>query len=61
MKKFNRDSIEYYGLMIFIYTLMFGGIFLSGWISGVNWSEYGVDFSWSMLNTEELKAIIGMN
>lgn len=52
-----RNDFEYYLVMLCIYILLFGGIALSGWLTGTNWADYSFDVSWSMLNTEELKNI----
>lgn len=55
--RFTHTDFDYYLVMLFTYTLLFGGIVLSGWLTGTHWTDYSIDVSWSMLNTEELKKI----
>ncbi|MBH0229698.1 hypothetical protein [Halobacillus yeomjeoni] len=43
-----------------IITLLFGGIYLSGWFVGVDWGDYNLKFSWNMFNSEELRQLVGM-
>ncbi|WP_281975398.1 hypothetical protein [Halobacillus litoralis] len=52
------ERTAYFCTALSIYVVLFGGIIISGWISGVEWSDYWIDFSWNMLNTEELKDIV---
>ncbi|QAS51567.1 hypothetical protein [Halobacillus litoralis] len=52
------ERTAYFLTALSIYVVLFGGIIISGWISGVEWSDYWIDFSWNMLNTEELKDIV---
>ncbi|SFJ66969.1 hypothetical protein SAMN04487936_103267 [Halobacillus dabanensis] len=56
-RRFTHADFDYYLVMLFTYTLLFGGIILSGLLTGIHWTDYSIDVSWSMLNTEELKRI----
>lgn len=55
MKKF-----EYYVVLSVTYFLLFGGIFLSGWLVGTDWTDYSFQITWEMVNTEALKDIFIM-
>ncbi|MGP4062111.1 hypothetical protein [Halobacillus sp. H74] len=52
------ERTAYFLTALSIYVVLFGGILISGWIAGVEWTDYWIEFSWSMLNTEELKDIV---
>jgi hypothetical protein len=52
MKKF-----EYYVVLLMTYVLLFGGIFLSGWMAGTDWTDYSFKLTWEMVNKEAIKDI----
>ncbi|WP_392387199.1 hypothetical protein [Halobacillus karajensis] len=58
--KNNRELLEYISVIVSIYLILFGGIYFAGVYTGVDWTNYWIDFSWTMLNVEELKQIIGL-
>ncbi|ARI77540.1 hypothetical protein [Halobacillus mangrovi] len=55
-----KDEIESYAMSIIILLVLVGGIYLSGWIAGVHWEEYWIDFSWTMFNSEQIKQLVNI-
>lgn len=58
--RWDREVTEYYVMSMVIMILLFGSIYMAGWFTGVQWSDYVVPFSWEMVNVDELKQIIWM-
>ncbi|KHE72200.1 hypothetical protein [Halobacillus sp. BBL2006] len=55
-----KEQIECFIVSIFTLLVLFGVIFISGVVTGVDWGDYWVDFSWSMFNIEEIKQMVGV-
>lgn len=56
-----KQEVEYYLIALTILLSLFGGIFFSGWLSGVHWHDYLIPFSWDMFNIRELKQLVGIH
>ncbi|MFG6115542.1 MULTISPECIES: hypothetical protein [Thalassobacillus] len=56
----DKDTLLYYGMSFLVLIIFFGGIFISGIVTGVEWGEYIPRFSWDMFNARELKQIVGL-
>ncbi|MRH44429.1 hypothetical protein GH741_17435 [Aquibacillus halophilus] len=46
-----KETLEFYSVTLIIYGLFFGGIILSGALSGHQWAGLLPDLSWDMINT----------
>ncbi|MBN8234150.1 hypothetical protein JF544_02780 [Halobacillus kuroshimensis] len=55
-----KDTGLYAVVVLFIYLCFFGFVWLFGALNGADWSSWWVGFSWDMVNTKELKQIIGL-
>ncbi|ELK45951.1 MULTISPECIES: hypothetical protein [unclassified Halobacillus] len=55
-----KDKLTYVVVCFLIFFLFFGGIYVSGILTGVHWEGYTFELSWKMINVEELKHIIGL-
>lgn len=55
-----RDTGLYAVVVLSIYLCFFGSVWFFGSLNGADWSSWWTGFSWEMVNTEELKQIIGL-
>ncbi|MFC7063377.1 hypothetical protein [Halobacillus seohaensis] len=55
-----KERVEYYFVITTIIIVLFGGIYVSGLMTGVDWGNYSIQFSWNMVNIKEFKQIVGV-